>query len=72
MIEFNEDLIAELLDKFPTIFDEALVDDEIWVKEAGREKGEYIRRMDHIKVDKDLDSNPQNYICHSIITYRYN
>ena len=63
VIVFDEDLVAELLNNFPTIFDEALVDDEIWVKEAGKEKGEYLRRMDYIKVDKDLDSNPQNYMC---------
>ena len=72
MNEFNEDLIAELESKFPTLFDDAIVDDEIFVKQEGQEKGDYIRRMDHLKVDKDLHrniSNPKNYICRTCINH---
>ena len=60
--EFTGDLIAELEGKFPKLFDDAIVDDEIWDKDAQ----DYIRRIDYLKVDKDIHrniSNPQNYIC---------
>ena len=57
---FSEDLCGELEQKFPTLFEDAIIDDEI------KKDGTFIRRLDDIKVDKDLHknkSNLQNYIC---------